>query len=164
MQEQGNHQLITNSDNARLSGIFHSISDSEYEIRWQDKANGYQAPNRRQNFRFTFESNGFVATRRVKETPADNWSVGLHLRTIGSENGSAEFRQPDLPVLNKAQAVFRSPDVEFEYINGRDGMRQNFLVVREVKSEKLKLRIHATLVGTRMEINEQGDAVNFFCR
>ncbi|MEO0190779.1 MAG: hypothetical protein ABIL18_07340, partial [candidate division WOR-3 bacterium] len=60
--------------------VISDIKASEYEIRWQDRYGEYQSPNRAQNLRFSYYSDGFKVKPRED---GDKWVVQISLKGYG---------------------------------------------------------------------------------
>jgi hypothetical protein len=148
------------SDPDRLSEIFFNIAESEYEIRWQDRAGSYQSPNRAQNLRFSYFDDGFVAQRRVQATRADEWTVALRLDRFGKANMSRTLDVGEMTIDRKS-AIVAHDGIEMHYHNDIEGMRQNFLVNGSPGEGELRLEVVAVLDGVEMGVSERGDFVYF---
>jgi hypothetical protein len=148
------------SDSDRLSEIFFNIAESEYEIRWQDRAGSYQSPNRAQNLRFSYLEDGFVAQRRVQATEDDEWVVGLRLDLFGKPTAPRSLDGGEMTIDRKSAIVVHSA-IAIHYHNDIDGMRQSFIVDRPEGEGELRLEMAVMLEGVEMGVSEQGDFVYF---
>ena len=102
------------SERDRLSEIFFSIAESEYEIRWQDRAGAYQSPNRAQNLRFTYYNDGFVAQRRVQATESDEWTVVFRLALFGKPTAARALGLGQMTIDRKSAIVVHD-GIEIQY-------------------------------------------------
>ena len=146
------------SDSDRLSEIFFNIAESEYEIRWQDRAGSYQSPNRAQNLRFSYLEDGFVAQRRVQGTEDDEWVVGLRLDLFGKPTAPRALDGGEMTIDRKSAIVVHS-EIAIHYHNDVEGMRQSFIVDRPEGEGELRLEMAAVLEGVEMGVSERGDFV-----
>ena len=145
---------------ANISELKKIVADSEYEIRWQDRATALQSPNRAQNLRFTYFTDGFTAERRAPETPDDLWSVSLYVADYGK---GARRNLPDVAELRveKKRAHTTGQRLTIEYSNEPEGMRQNFLVHSSTGDGPLEIRLGARLQGVQMAVDETESFVYF---
>ncbi|MEO0123644.1 MAG: FG-GAP-like repeat-containing protein [candidate division WOR-3 bacterium] len=138
-------------DSDWLTTIQQKIKESEYEIRWQDKAGCYQSPNRAQNLRFSYYVDGFKAEPRVYEK--DNfWSVIIKLISVGRDKKEGIYQGDILKVdKNKAEVIGNLLKIDFE--NMESGMRQNFVVSKKLKGKgNLNLNLTVELLGVEMNV------------
>lgn len=143
-----------------LEEVQQGIEASEYEIRWQERVGAYQSPNRAQNLRFTYFTNGFSAQPRIEEEAAQ-WKIGLALQSVRKGDTVWPFRGAALRAQRNT-AVSGDEKCRIEYINDREGMRQNFIVEKPLSANgKLELTLSAELVGVKMGVTDAGDAVSF---
>jgi hypothetical protein len=105
------------SDSDGLSEIFFNIAESEYEIRWQDRAGSYQCPNRAQNLRFSYFDDGFAAQRRVQLDDADEWLVALRLDRFGKTTAPRSLDVVEMTIDRKS-AIVSHDGIEIHYHNG----------------------------------------------
>ncbi|MEO0162089.1 MAG: integrin alpha, partial [candidate division WOR-3 bacterium] len=145
-------------DSDWLTTIQQKIKESEYEIRWQDKAGCYQSPNRAQNLRFSYYLDGFKAEPRVYEK--DNfWSVIIKLISVGRNKKEGIYQGDILKVdKNKAEVIGNLLKIDFE--NMESGMRQNFVVSKKLKGKgNLNLNLTVELLGVEMNVID--DKISF---
>lgn len=102
------------------------IEGHEYYIR--NTAGVYASPNRKQNTRIVYNTNGFEIEPRKKD--AGNWRLQLAL--AGINKGGRNLSRSAKPFLRtKGNTLWiQHPDYTVEYINAKNGTRQNFLVAK----------------------------------
>jgi len=134
-------------------GIQKDIAESEYHIRWQDKAGAYQSPNRTQNLRFTYWGDGFSVEPRMTENPS--WKLTLKLAAWGRDGAQVEFRPGELEV-NGNRAKANGDGITLTYQNDSKGMRQDFLV-QERPSGSGSLKLWLQIETNGVSANEESD-------
>ncbi len=110
-----------------------NIQESEYEIKPAERANEFASPNRRQNLRAFYSADQFTLEPRAD----DNWKLQLTLKGIYSGKKKIYSPQED------AMAVIEENKIQFnhynefavEYINNKEGIRQNFIIQKEPASK-----------------------------
>jgi hypothetical protein len=108
-----------------------AISDMEYNITPQKKNlqsgenEGYQAPNRAQNFRTYFNPLGIRIVSRTEMSPSWNFSWNV----IGISR-SPKISIPDNALISQSQnrLVYKRHEFTVEYENSREGLRQIFTI------------------------------------
>jgi FG-GAP-like repeat/FG-GAP repeat len=130
------------------------VEQSEYFIHYQDNVNALQSPNRAQNMRFTYKPDGFEVKPRVDSTT--QWNIAFTLQGIFRGN------QQILGATDKAtekltdnHLIYLQNGYEIEYLNGKDGMRQNFIIaVKPVGSEPLMVKMLVKAENLSIECSE----------
>ena len=117
---------LMNSDWSKK--IQQSLTESEYEIRWQPAANAWQSPNRIQNLRTSYFPDRMVLTPRVDTTGL--WNAEFSVLGVGRgasvENKALTTLSPD---VNQNKITYsHNGQFDIEYMNTREGVRQNFIV------------------------------------
>ncbi|MCX7995130.1 MAG: FG-GAP-like repeat-containing protein [candidate division WOR-3 bacterium] len=141
---------IVNSD--WWTTIQQRLIESEYEIRWQDKVNCYQSPNRAQNLRFSYYTDGFKAEPRVYEKD-DFWYVLVRLTSISRDKNSIKFEGGKFNFEDKKLSVTGNL-LKIEYENNENGMRQNFILPERLKGKNnLQLNFEVDLLNVAMNIS-----------
>jgi len=157
----GQIQTTRAPQSANLAELTKFIIESEYDIQWQEIESALQSPNRAQNLRFTYQSDGFSAERRVKASDQDEWSISLALERYGN---ATAFQRP-VPAqieVSRRHAIAKGAELSVEYLNDATGMRQNFLVHRRIGHDgNLRLEIGATLRGVQMLLDQEAGTVSF---
>ncbi len=138
--------------------IIRELEQREYYITNSIDDNMYQSPNRAQNLRFKYYSNGFMAQpRSTKIAQFDlndhsildsdktyryiqDWQINLTLAGYGEESDLKEFSGTDL-IVDENYASIEDDHMIIEYLNNEKGMRQNFIL-----KEKLKGNDHLGLI------------------
>jgi len=146
-------------------GLSEAVALSEYHIRYQPRVGAYQSPNRAHGLRFTFFDDGFRMTPRTDENA---WSAELRLRSVG--RGAADARASEGAfstardrTTNGNRMVVSHDGVDIEYVNSRDGMRQNFVVRRKPAGTGL-LTVALRCLGTLKPVLKNARDVLFVNR
>ncbi|MCK4421240.1 FG-GAP repeat protein, partial [candidate division WOR-3 bacterium] len=135
-----------------------NIKTSEYEIRWQEKKGAYQSPNRRNNLRFTYFTDGFKAEPR-KYDGEMLWSVDLRLVSYGRGRRVITYRKGRKLIVKGNTAEVKGRGIKIQYANNEKGMRQNFVVEKRIKGKgDLILDFRAGLNG--VDINTNGKTLS----
>jgi hypothetical protein len=117
------------------------IEESEYEIKYHEPGKDYVSSNRKNNLRSFFSSNTFTLLPR--NDSIDKWE--LKLTTLGVyASKKLIYRPSEKPVitLNKKDIQFNQDDNFItEYINNKEGVRQNFIIKKEPVSKPQTLII-----------------------
>ena len=135
------------------------IVASEYNINFQEQANAYQSPNRAQDLRITYRTDGFSMTPRVADSA---WTVDLAVEHIGRED---ELYMPDTAASLSASGRTLIADhglFTMEYRNDEEGMRQDFRVLRKpMGAGPLEVRLQPT---TNLDPVDKGGNAILFCK
>ncbi|MGG9964033.1 FG-GAP-like repeat-containing protein [Ferruginibacter sp. SUN106] len=127
------------------AGVLKNIGESEYRINFDKNVQQYIAPNRKQNLRAFYTSNQFTVTPR--NDSADKWKLTLTLNGIyaGSDQLFAPAQQPQINQSGQSIQFNNNNDFITEYINNKEGIRQNFIINRQPAGnpEKLSIRMQA---------------------
>ena len=147
-----------------VSAALAFIKSAEYDMAWQNHASAYQSPNREQNLRFTYFSDGFSAEPR--ELPDDGvvpWRLGIRLEALGKSSlPSAPIHLDGGLETDKNVASLRNPEIEIQYINAPEGMRQNFLIKSRPEGlESLVLDFAVELENLSMDVDPLRNHVSF---
>lgn len=105
--------------------VTQDIAKSEYFIRYQEKAKSYQSPNRSQNLRITYFNNGFSLSPRIEN--GNEWNVDMRLTSVSKGDKGLSLAGTDIQVKDNRMTA-ENADIQIEYLNKAEGMRQNFLV------------------------------------
>lgn len=113
--------------------VVRNIEASEYEIKKDDKTGMYVAPNRQQQLRASFSYNSFTLQPRSTE---QNWTLTMQLSGIYADKKLvAQPDEKDLPLTGSNKIVFNNTNFTTEYINSKEGIRQNFIIQNEPASK-----------------------------
>lgn len=140
-------------------------------MRYQDAVDAVQSPNREHNLRFTYESDGFIAERRVVQNENDQWQVGIFIdnlsRTQVRENTAVTpppFEKGYLQIDQADQRVALgiNPTVTIQYYNSPEGMRQNFLVPQPPEGNgDLELALNVLTLNAAMDPGSPENEMRF---
>jgi len=133
-----------------------NIKDSEYEIRWQEKYNEYQSPNRAQNLRFSYYSDGF----KVKNRDEEKWSVLFKLTNYGKEDKVKKYNSNAKLEVEKNKGYVRGKEVEIEFENSEKGMRENF-VVKEMPKGSGDLVLFFKVKTSKVKMDVEKEKIDF---
>ena len=110
-----------------------NIEASEYEISKDDKTGLYVAPNRHQQLRASFNYNSFTLQPRSAEQA---WTLTMRLSGIYADKKLViQPDEKDLPLTGSNKIVFNNANFTTEYINSKEGVRQNFIIQKEPVSK-----------------------------
>ncbi|MBP6287629.1 MAG: hypothetical protein KA409_11980, partial [Ferruginibacter sp.] len=111
------------------SDVIKNIEASEYEIKRDDKTGLYCGPNRQQQLRAFFNYNSFTLQPRSEEK---GWTLRMQLTGIyANKKLIACPGENDLPVIGSNKIIFNNDDFSTEYINSKEGIRQNFIIQKD---------------------------------
>jgi Secretion system C-terminal sorting domain/FG-GAP repeat/FG-GAP-like repeat len=117
------------------------IEESEYEIKYDKAARSYASPNRKNNLRSFYSPKTFTLIPRSENI--DTWK--LELSTLGVYAGKKLIYAPDenaTVTQNEKRIRFNHHDNFItEYINNKEGVRQNFIIEKEPSSKPQVLNI-----------------------
>jgi hypothetical protein len=158
------------------SKVMEDIKKSEYNITWQEDCKAYQSPNRAQNLRFIYASDGFTVKPRTTKIPLfdqsdqtireeekkykeiEDWQVTLSLAGYGRTTTLNSFTGKEFAV-NENTACVEDSRLKIEYKNDEEGMRQNFIIKEKPEGNGLlKLKI---TTDTKLRMRVGADAVVF---
>ncbi len=154
--------------------ILQAIEKCEYNISWQQGAHSYQSPNRATNLRFTYFKNGFRVQPRTINIPVlnekfsleeesayntiDDWKVDMSLKNFGRDDVTEKFNGSDFTVVGNA-AYIEDERMKIEYLNNKEGMRQNFIIKESPEGNgQLQLNIVTT---TDLRVSVADNVVSF---
>ena len=147
------------------------LEQKEYHITCSDD-NKYQSPNRTQNLRFQYYHNGFsVKTRTIKVPQYDlndpsilgsdkrycyleNWRISLTLLGYGKGSCLIGFSGRDL-IVNRNYASIEDDKMVIEYLNDKNGMRQNFIVKNKPAGDDDLRIVIKTSTDLKLNISDQ---------
>jgi hypothetical protein len=119
------------------TNALHNIEQSEYHFNWDEKLGSYFTSNRKQNLRFFYNEDGFSVEPRTTKIPVENYEATIleqdkkykylpnwkiHFNLDKSQIGKGFWQTTE----NKAEYI--SEKIIVQYINNKEGMRQNFIV------------------------------------
>jgi hypothetical protein len=121
------------------SNAIKNILESEYEIKQTGNTNEFASPNRQQNLRAYYSADKFTLEPRAD----DNWKLQLTLKGIYS--GKKKIYSPEEDAIastNKNRIQFNhNKEFTVEYINSKEGVRQNFIIEKKPAGDPSSLRI-----------------------
>lgn len=122
----------------------YNIRLSEYQIRWQDKEQTYQALNTKHNLHCSFSGDAFTLR---SGSGKDKWTLQVRLKNI-STGQDVLYKPVNRPVVKQDGAtisfdhdgLFRT-----EYINSEEGVRENFIIEKGSSSPVDQIRLNLQL-------------------
>ena len=104
------------------------IEESEYEIKYDDATKTYTSPNRKNNLRSFYTANKFTLLPR--NDSADKWKLDLTLQGVysGTQKLFSPVSNPSVTQAGKTIRFNHNNDFTIEYINNKEGVRQNFII------------------------------------
>ncbi len=158
-----------------------NMEESEYHFNKVGNTSSYSTPNRKSNLRFYYDENGFSVEPRTTKIPIDNgdsrqshrqdeikyetlpdWKVAFLLDKKQVGRGAWE--------INGSKAEYKTDNVTVEYINGEQGMRQNFIVQKPLSPDKdlklnfsVKTKLKQCFSSNRLQFihTESGTVLNY---
>jgi hypothetical protein len=130
-----------------LSAAQTNIVAEEYYFRNRVTSSGklFVATNRQQKTAFSINSFGYRVTpvQLSVNDMTDNWSEEITLLSINRKGKIASSGQPCEVVQNKSTIAFYHDGFSIEYLNGKDGLRQNFIITgKPGGTDNLQLSLH----------------------
>lgn len=123
-----------------------NIEESEYEIKYDDVTHSYASPNRKHNLRSFYTSNNFTLLPRNDST--DNWELTLATKGIFADNKLVYTPDENAVVINSGKNIRFNHAGNFitEYINSKEGVRQNFIIEKEPcsKPKTISVKLQAS--------------------
>lgn len=127
------------------------IKNLEYQITYSTEIDLYQASNRKNNLHFIYKKNGFsVRSLDTKyggneSLKIKNWNASFTINGYG-RNGIIEKKFEGTVFNTKNNLAFiEDNNMQIQYINDYDGMRQNFIVKTKPKQEQGFLTLNMTI-------------------
>ncbi len=139
------------------SKALENIKEQEYNIIYSEELGSYQSPNRANNLRFTYKTNGFTVNPRMTETyninkdniDEDNpntkkekikvsnaWEAEFTILGYGrNSNIEKQFKGNNF-IASENIAYISDENMKIDYVNNEDGMRQNFTIYTKPENEK----------------------------
>ena len=145
------------------AAMMNSIEASEYNISLDDQSHDYVSPNRRQNLRGYYSNNEFTLTPR--NDSADKWKLTLTLKGVFA--GQQQLMAPDknAAITQNGSAIQFNNNNTFttEYVNNKEGIRQNFIIHQQPLNnpKKISIRLQA---NKGWYINKAGSAEIHFAK
>ncbi len=134
------------------------IEESEYEIKYDEATQRYASPNRKNGLRSFYTGKTFTLLPRNDSN--DNWK--LELTTLGVYAGNkliyAPVNNTVVSLSPKTIQFSNENDFTTEYVNNKEGIRQNFIIKKEPtgkpRSINLKLRTNKGWLINRVHDKE----------
>jgi len=109
--------------------VIRNIEASEYEIKKDEKTGLYCGSNRQQQLRSFYNYNSFTLQPRSEK---HDWTLSMLLSGIyAGKKLIGQPEQNDLPITSSNKIVFSNAGFSTEYINSKEGVRQNFIIQKE---------------------------------
>ena len=105
------------------------LAQREYFIKPFSSANSYVAANRTQQLGFLFNNNGYVVKRfDFSDQLKPLWEFSFDIKGIGRNKDIVLPTQHAKSAYSDKQLTYQYNGFKAEYINSKQGMRQNFIV------------------------------------
>ena len=162
--EKGKDQTFSESKNIDQSWYqkaLENIQQSEYNITYSEELEAYQSPNRANNIRFIYHKDGFTAkTRDSRGKTEDEWELQLRLTNYLPRSRTCNLRNDNSEIIASGNKAFiENEDIRIDYSNGKEGMRQDFIIKNRPAGEgKLRLNLSAE---TNLKMVVGADALMF---
>lgn len=147
-----------------LNKIYDQIAESEYDIRWFDEVQSFKIANRNQGLRFTLRDEGFLVEPRVfDEAEGKPWEYEISLLGYGKDPRSQADVRGGSWTTQGRKAWSAKDRIEVEYINEKDGLRQNFLVKEKPPgNQPLELTFLVRTENLVFDVPLNANSVDFF--
>jgi len=109
----------------RMAQIKEAIAMSEYHISFQEKPACLQSPNRAQDLRINYYTDGFSLTPRIE---GERYHTQLRVRSVGRKDHEWTPSRSATITANEHHAEADHGTFKIMYENNERGMRQDFLV------------------------------------
>lgn len=142
-------------------GVFHNIASMEYHISHRPEAGACSSPNRAQNFRIDYLSDGFILRPRC--SGGSSWTVDLRVDGIGRGGAlmtPATRLDEDGVCVDEDRMSVQHDGFRIDYTNGPGGMRQDFIVERKPEGDG-PLRVHLRAGGSLQPVRIDDRSVLF---
>ncbi|THU35797.1 T9SS type A sorting domain-containing protein [Niastella caeni] len=163
-----NQEVKMLKQNGWFNNVVKELQKKEYEFSRGNDSATYTTYNRKNNFYFHYNSNGFTVqpgttkapvgkmeatttTDEIRYSGLPNWEVAFNLDR--SQVGEGQWQ------INGNKAEYDAGNIVVQYINNENGLRQNFVVKQPLsKQGDLKLRFS---VSTNLQQRMQKDRLQF---
>jgi hypothetical protein len=171
------HFLIANGDSINqdwYGNAIDKLTKQEYNITYSEELGVYQSPNRKNNLRFVYKTNGFTVKPRVTETWAtaetdptiknekikvtDDWQAEFKVLGFGRNNIIENEFDGNEILVEANTAYVKDNNMKVDYINNEKGMRQNFTIYNKPSALKGMLAI-AIQIKTNEKVIVGADAL-----
>jgi len=148
------------------SEVQKNIRDQEYHVTYQrstslpDITEAYHAPNRAQNLRTYFTSDGIEIIRRTETSPT--WRASMKLEGVRRGDVFEGLPIDTGPVVTDSRIEYRRGPIIEWYVNKPDGLEQGFTISTRLEGDgnlELIFRLQGNL---NPEISLDNQAVDFF--
>ena len=130
------------TSHAGMSKIYSDLQQREYEIT-RDKVTGfYQSPNRSNNIRSYYHPGCWELQNR-KSNEAGNWKLKFFTKGVYADGKeiSVRTREPETKT-DKSKIDFNYDGFTEEYVNTEEGVRQNFIINKNItETKELKVEL-----------------------
>ena len=118
-----------------------SIETKEYDIHYQEEYKTYSSPNRQNNLRAFYSTDKFTLAPR--NDSADKWKLTLQLKGIyaGKELLYTPVKDPVVTNSNNTIRFNNNDQFITEYVNSKEGVRQNFIISRKPAGDPKQLSV-----------------------
>lgn len=121
--------------------VMKGIEESEYEVKYDTKTKSYASPNRKNNLRSFYTASKFSLLPR--NDSAEKWKLDLSL--LGIYSGKQKLYSPveNAVVTQSGKIIQFNNDDNFitEYVNTKEGVRQNFIINKEPVNKPKQLAV-----------------------
>ncbi|MBS1509678.1 MAG: FG-GAP repeat protein [Bacteroidetes bacterium] len=123
------------------TNVMQSIAAEEYAIAFQPQYKSYSSPNRQQNLRAFYTADEF--TMQPRNDSADQWTLRLKVKGIYAASTCIAAPVKDAAVTANGNTIrFDHQKFITEYVNSKDGVRQNFVINKKPAENVSNLSVH----------------------
>jgi len=165
------------TDQSWYQQVIDNIEKEEYNISYSKEPGAYESPNRMNNLRFIYHTDGFTAKTRssdllknskdlknrdrkyLKNSKSDEWEIKFKVKNLESNSTcSSDFKAGEFSVTGN-KASIEDNNMRIEYTNDKSGMRQDFIIKNRPQGEgRLRLNLSA---DTKLKMTVGADALMF---
>ena len=141
------------SENKILNDYWYSnavsnLKQSEYNFYSSDKKGSFKVINPKNRIAGILKYDHYTISNTGISGNEKNWSVDFHIKGAGRHNSVTKLRNNFTLIKNSGTLSFVSPDINIEYINNEEGIRQNFMINKKPGGNgwlKVSMQINSSL-------------------
>ena len=157
-QKQQTVQLPQGISDSWYQQTIEQLKEREYFIKPLAGSNGYAAANRTQQAGFLFTENGYTIKRfDFDNQMAPMWEYTFAINGIGRNTQISLQPRKRSAAYQDKQLNYQYSGFDVEYINSKDGMRQNFVVKQKPAGEgdlRVSLQLKGSLAASMSSSNK----------
>ena len=137
-----------------LSTIESDLENKEYHVSFDEETQSFQSPNRANNIRAHYNAGQLNLQNRM-DSAGHNWECSIKTESVLIDNNKAYTPQKDVQEHIAGNTIeFAHTDFTEQYINSKEGTRQNF-IIHKAPSNSSNVAISLAVSG--LEVNQVTD-------